>query len=215
MAANSPPRIQAGRGVTGSAGRAASVAGVTPRITGAMLARSHGVGRSAVVARRRPAGLDRQLRRPGRSRGRPGRRLGAARRRHRRLRRRRRLVLGGRRRTGGGRRRRPPGRVGSPTAAPGGCCTATAHALAPDGLGSRRGRVRDRARRRVRHRGGAARRIGVAGARLARRLRVGSRVVARRPLLAWHEWDLPDMPWDASRVVIEAVDVAHGEGRTK
>jgi dipeptidyl aminopeptidase/acylaminoacyl peptidase len=24
--------------------------------------------------------------------------------------------------------------------------------------------------------------------------------------LAWHEWDLPDMPWDASRIVLAAVD---------
>src|ERR671932_517806 len=24
--------------------------------------------------------------------------------------------------------------------------------------------------------------------------------------LAWHEWDFPDMPWDASRIVLRAVD---------
>jgi len=39
-------------------------------------------------------------------------------------------------------------------------------------------------------------------------------------LLAWHEWDLPDMPWDASRVVIQrigkqGVDNERAEGRTK
>jgi dipeptidyl aminopeptidase/acylaminoacyl peptidase len=33
--------------------------------------------------------------------------------------------------------------------------------------------------------------------------------------LAWHEWDLPDMPWDASRVVIALADGAHAEGRVK
>jgi dipeptidyl aminopeptidase/acylaminoacyl peptidase len=40
--------------------------------------------------------------------------------------------------------------------------------------------------------------------------------------LAWHEWDVPDMPWDASRIVLRAIDglapagaarvVAGGEG---
>ena len=37
-------------------------------------------------------------------------------------------------------------------------------------------------------------------------------------LLAWHEWDLPDMPWDASRVVIRRVDgesAREAEGRVK
>lgn len=34
-------------------------------------------------------------------------------------------------------------------------------------------------------------------------------------LLAWHEWDLPDMPWDASRVVVQQVDNGEAEGRIK
>ena len=34
------------------------------------------------------------------------------------------------------------------------------------------------------------------------------------PPLAWHEWDLPDMPWDASRVVIRSGD-GDAEGRVK
>jgi dipeptidyl aminopeptidase/acylaminoacyl peptidase len=33
--------------------------------------------------------------------------------------------------------------------------------------------------------------------------------------LAWHEWDLPDMPWDASRVVIRGPGAADAEGRTR
>jgi dipeptidyl aminopeptidase/acylaminoacyl peptidase len=34
--------------------------------------------------------------------------------------------------------------------------------------------------------------------------------------LAWHEWDLPDMPWDASRVVVRVFDggAAEGKGNT-
>jgi dipeptidyl aminopeptidase/acylaminoacyl peptidase len=34
-------------------------------------------------------------------------------------------------------------------------------------------------------------------------------------LLAWHEWDFPDMPWDASRIVVRPVDglAAAGEPR--
>src|SRR5437588_403836 len=33
--------------------------------------------------------------------------------------------------------------------------------------------------------------------------------------VAWHEWDFPDMPWDASRIVLRAVDglVAAGPPR--
>jgi dipeptidyl aminopeptidase/acylaminoacyl peptidase len=33
--------------------------------------------------------------------------------------------------------------------------------------------------------------------------------------LAWHEWDFPDMPWDASRIVVRAIDgtAAAGESR--
>ena len=31
-------------------------------------------------------------------------------------------------------------------------------------------------------------------------------------LLAWHEWDLPDMPWDASRVVIRR---SHGDAEAE
>ena len=83
-----------------------------------------------------------------------------------------------------------------------GAALATADALAPGGLGARRGRVRDRARRRVRRRDRAARRLGVAasGSRTptTRGTRRGRPTVAT---LVWHEWDLPDMPWDASRIV--------------
>src|SRR5439155_12252239 len=31
--------------------------------------------------------------------------------------------------------------------------------------------------------------------------------------LAWHEWDSPDMPWDASRVVLRAVDGCQPAGK--
>ena len=31
--------------------------------------------------------------------------------------------------------------------------------------------------------------------------------------LAWHEWDFPDMPWDASRIVLRAVDGLAPAGR--
>src|SRR5206468_9417461 len=38
-------------------------------------------------------------------------------------------------------------------------------------------------------------------------------------LVAWHEWDVPDMPWDAGRIVVRAADagdkpvvVAGGDG---
>ncbi len=33
--------------------------------------------------------------------------------------------------------------------------------------------------------------------------------------LAWHEWDLPDMPWDASRVAFKPMSGAHGAGSAK
>jgi dipeptidyl aminopeptidase/acylaminoacyl peptidase len=34
-------------------------------------------------------------------------------------------------------------------------------------------------------------------------------------LLAWHEWDLPGMPWDASRVIVWHVDIREADGRVK
>ena len=33
--------------------------------------------------------------------------------------------------------------------------------------------------------------------------------------LAWHEWDLPDMPWDSSRIVVARLDDGEAEGRIK
>ena len=93
---------------------------------------------------------------------------------------RRRLVLGRRRRARRRRRRRPARRRRRRRRPASGCCTRDGRRVRARRLGAGRGRVRDRARRRVRRRDRAARRIGVAGARLARRLRVGSGVVARR-----------------------------------
>ncbi len=164
-----------------------------------------GVGRSPVVARRRPAGLDRQLRRPRRSRGRarPTARAPP-------------VVVTAECGVGGGWCWAGDdelvvvagdGRlvaIGSPTAAPSGCSTRDGHALAP--AVSARGEVacaieRDDA-------------CDIAVVPLdgsAWPVRVSHADYAWDPawspdgaLLAWHEWDLPDMPWDASRVVIRS-----------
>ena len=196
-----------GAGTVRADGRAvASAASVTPAITPAMVARSRIGRRSAVVARRasRLAWID-SLRRPRRPR-------------------RRRRPTGRRRRSsspptcgvGGGyvlgrattsSSSRPP-TAGSVVVARrrrrrAGADAATAGPLAP--AVSARGEVAfaHRARRRVRHRDRAARRL--ARGRCASRTPTTRGIRRGRPtasLLAWHEWDLPDMPWDASRIVV-------------
>ena len=185
-------------------------------ISAAAVARSRTLGEPRWSPGGDPPGLARRLRRSGRPRGGAGRRQRARRDPHRRdpghrARRLRRgwLLLGRRRHAGLRRRRRPPARgrrrPGEPVA----------------------GAVPRRARRRA---GGrhptatgwpscssattpATSRVvdvdGLAAGRAGSRTPTTPGTRRGRPTaarLAWHEWDLPNMPWDGSRIMTVVVD---------